>query len=77
MTASDPTRGDRRPDPAAAGPYSHRLRVSQLSPRHGHDFDLVPDAEARARAVVATRQYAKSQRIWFRNRMRDWTVISA
>ena len=34
-------------------------------------------AEARARAVIATRQYAKSQRIWFRNRMRDWTVISA
>ncbi len=53
MTASDPTRGDRRPDPAAAGPYSHRLRVSQLSPRHGHDFDLVPDAEARARIAQA------------------------
>ncbi|HHW35679.1 MAG TPA: tRNA (adenosine(37)-N6)-dimethylallyltransferase MiaA [Paracoccus solventivorans] len=28
--------------------------------------------EARERAVIATRQYAKSQRIWFRNRMRDW-----
>jgi tRNA dimethylallyltransferase len=24
------------------------------------------------RAVIATRQYAKSQRIWFRGRMKDW-----
>jgi len=34
-------------------------------------------AEARERAVIATRQYAKSQRIWFRNRMRDWTALPA
>jgi len=34
-------------------------------------------AEATGRAVVATRQYAKSQRIWFRNRMRDWPVLRA
>lgn len=33
--------------------------------------------EARERAVIATRQYAKSQRIWFRNRMRDWTHVEA
>lgn len=32
-------------------------------------------AEAVRQAVVATRQYAKSQRIWFRNRMRDWPVL--
>ncbi|HMM07537.1 MAG TPA: tRNA (adenosine(37)-N6)-dimethylallyltransferase MiaA [Paracoccus solventivorans] len=32
-------------------------------------------AEARERAVIASRQYAKSQRIWFRNRMRDWTNL--
>ncbi|MFC0339203.1 tRNA (adenosine(37)-N6)-dimethylallyltransferase MiaA [Paracoccus niistensis] len=32
-------------------------------------------AEARERAVIATRQYAKSQRIWFRNRMRDWMTL--
>ena len=30
---------------------------------------------ARNRAVIATRQYAKGQRIWFRNRMRDWTPV--
>ncbi len=29
------------------------------------------------RAVIATRQYAKSQRIWFRGRMRDWTGVDA
>ncbi|WP_299359402.1 tRNA (adenosine(37)-N6)-dimethylallyltransferase MiaA [uncultured Paracoccus sp.] len=33
--------------------------------------------DAREQSVVATRQYAKSQRIWFRNRMRDWTRIEA
>ena len=27
------------------------------------------------RAVIATRQYAKRQRTWFRNRMADWTWI--
>ncbi len=29
--------------------------------------------DAIERAVIATRQYAKSQRIWFRNRMKDWS----
>ena len=28
--------------------------------------------EATERAIIATRQYAKSQRIWFRGRMKDW-----
>lgn len=32
-------------------------------------------AEARERAILATRQYAKSQRIWFRNRMRGWPTL--
>lgn len=32
-------------------------------------------AEARERAIIATRQYAKSQRIWFRNRMRGWPTL--
>jgi tRNA dimethylallyltransferase len=31
--------------------------------------------EAVSRAVTATRQYAKRQRTWFRNRMADWTFI--
>lgn len=33
--------------------------------------------EAEEKAVIATRQYAKSQRIWFRNRMRDWRPVEA
>ncbi|WP_134680043.1 tRNA (adenosine(37)-N6)-dimethylallyltransferase MiaA [Paracoccus ravus] len=33
----------------------------------------LPDAVERA--VIATRQYAKSQRIFFRNRMRDWRLV--
>jgi tRNA dimethylallyltransferase len=31
---------------------------------------------ARAAAVIASRQYAKRQRTWFRARMRDWTPIT-
>ena len=31
--------------------------------------------EAVERAVIATRQYAKRQRTWFRNRMGDWTWL--
>ena len=34
-------------------------------------------AEAQARAVIATRQFAKRQRSWFRNRMRNWPRIGA
>ncbi|AVO39173.1 tRNA (adenosine(37)-N6)-dimethylallyltransferase MiaA [Pukyongiella litopenaei] len=31
--------------------------------------------EARARATIATRQYAKRQRSWFRGKMRNWSVF--
>ncbi len=31
--------------------------------------------DARTAAVIATRQYAKRQRSWFRARMRDWQVV--
>lgn len=30
---------------------------------------------ARDAAIIATRQYAKSQRSWFRNRMKDWQQV--
>lgn len=33
-------------------------------------------AEARNAAIIATRQYAKRQRTWFKARMRDWKRIS-
>jgi tRNA dimethylallyltransferase len=32
--------------------------------------------EARERAVISSRQYAKRQRTWFRARMRDWTTLT-
>jgi len=32
-------------------------------------------AEAFKRATIATQQYAKRQRTWFRNRMEDWTWV--
>ncbi|MCU0906601.1 MAG: tRNA (adenosine(37)-N6)-dimethylallyltransferase MiaA [Rhodobacteraceae bacterium] len=35
----------------------------------------VPLEDARTRAIVATRQYAKRQRTWFRARMADWTAV--
>lgn len=31
---------------------------------------------AREQAVIATRQYAKRQRTWFRSRMKDWQTVS-
>ena len=32
-------------------------------------------ATAIERSIIATRQYAKSQRIWFRNRMKSWETV--
>ncbi|MDM7255462.1 MAG: tRNA (adenosine(37)-N6)-dimethylallyltransferase MiaA [Paracoccus sp. (in: a-proteobacteria)] len=34
-------------------------------------------ADAVERATIATRQYAKTQRIWFRGKMRDWRALDA
>ena len=35
----------------------------------------IEEAEAIERAVIATRQYAKRQRTWFRSRMADWNWV--
>jgi tRNA dimethylallyltransferase len=35
----------------------------------------IEEDEAIERAIIATRQYAKRQRTWFRNRMADWNWI--
>ena len=32
-------------------------------------------AEAKARAIIASQQYAKRQRTWFRKRMYNWKAI--
>jgi tRNA dimethylallyltransferase len=36
---------------------------------------LIPEDDAIALAVTATRQYAKRQRTWFRSRMADWIWV--
>lgn len=33
-------------------------------------------AQAREATIIATRQYAKAQRSWFRNRMRGWHIVA-
>ncbi|WP_375262604.1 tRNA (adenosine(37)-N6)-dimethylallyltransferase MiaA [Palleronia sp.] len=40
-----------------------------------HLRDEIPLDEAARRAVIATRQYAKRQRTWFRARMGDWQTV--
>lgn len=57
-------------DPRAQ--WARAIGAAELA---GHLSGRLTLAEARERAVIATRQYAKSQRIWFRNRMRDWTKL--
>ncbi|ROU04209.1 tRNA (adenosine(37)-N6)-dimethylallyltransferase MiaA [Histidinibacterium lentulum] len=40
-----------------------------------HADGLLDIDAVRQRVVLATRQYAKRQRTWFRNRMKSWSVI--
>lgn len=42
----------------------------------GHLLGRLSLAEARDRAVLASRRYAKRQRTWFRNRMPGWTRVA-
>mgnify|MGYP000445188879 CR=1 FL=1 len=39
-------------------------------------LDVPTLEEAKDRAIVASQQYAKRQRTWFRKRMKDWVKIS-
>ena len=59
-------------DPAL--PAFRAIGVPEL---HAHLTGEITLDEARERAIVATRQYAKRQRTWFRKRCRDWQWISA
>ena len=59
-------------DPAA--PWSRAIGAPELV-AHLQGQLTLPDA--RAAALIATRQYAKRQRTWFRARMRAWQPISA
>lgn len=57
-------------DPRAQ--WARAIGAAELA---GHLRGLATLDDAREQAVIATRQYAKSQRTWFRNRMRDWTPV--
>ncbi len=60
-----------RYDPAL--PAFRAIGVPELVAHLRGEIDL---ETARARATIATRQFAKRQRTWFRARMRDWTPVS-
>ncbi|MEM7731596.1 MAG: tRNA (adenosine(37)-N6)-dimethylallyltransferase MiaA [Pseudomonadota bacterium] len=62
------------PDWDAAAPSSKAIGAAELiALLRGH----LSEDEARSRVTIATRQFAKRQRTWFRARMADWTQISA
>ncbi len=48
------------------------IGVPELSAVLQGEMDL---DEATAKAITATRQYAKRQRTWFRTRMKEWHWI--
>ncbi|MDB6178514.1 tRNA (adenosine(37)-N6)-dimethylallyltransferase MiaA [Paracoccus sp. Z330] len=54
-------------DPAQQ--WARAIGAPELMAHLAGKLDLETATE---RAIIATRQYAKSQRIWFRGRMRDW-----
>lgn len=55
-------------------PAMKAIGVREISAWLAGDLSREEMAE---RAVIATRQYAKRQRTWFRGRMADWTWIGA
>ena len=54
-------------------PSSRALGAAELIQYLQGEISL---AEARERATILTRQFAKRQRTWFRNKMQDWQQIS-
>lgn len=56
----------------ATKPWARAIGAAELTQSLRDDLPL---PEAIAMAKLATRQYAKRQRTWFRARMRDWTGI--
>ena len=58
----------------AARPSSRAIGAPELI---AHLRDEMTLEDARAAAIIATRQYAKRQRTWFRARMRGWRHVPA
>lgn len=56
----------------AARPWARAIGAAELM---SHLQGALALAEAVGRAKLATHQYAKRQRTWFRARMRDWTGV--
>jgi len=59
-------------DPARQ--WARAIGAPELVAHLRGEIDLPTATE---RAIIATRQYAKAQRIWFRGRMRDWRPVQA
>jgi tRNA dimethylallyltransferase len=58
-------------DPAL--PSCRAIGVPELMAHANGDLSLTAAREA---AVIATRQYAKRQRTWFRSKMKDWIKVN-
>ncbi len=57
----------------ASAPWAKAIGAAELMAHlQGH----ISLSEAQATATLATRQYAKRQRTWFRTRMGDWTTLN-
>lgn len=54
--------------------WARAIGAPELAAHLRGDLDL---PAARDRAIIATRQYAKAQRVWFRGRMKDWLPVAA
>ncbi|MEL6690516.1 MAG: tRNA (adenosine(37)-N6)-dimethylallyltransferase MiaA [Pseudomonadota bacterium] len=61
------------PDWLPSAPWAKAIGAPELIAHLRGELSM---AEARAAAVISTRQYAKRQRTWFRARMGDWNRIS-
>lgn len=59
-------------DPAQQ--WARAIGAPDLAAHLRGEIDLPTATE---RAIIATRQYAKAQRIWFRGRMKDWHHLAA
>ena len=65
--------GENLPDWSPDKPSSKAIGAGELIAHLQGEITL---KEARARAIIASRQYAKRQRTWFRARMQGWQALT-